>query len=307
MPPLAVPPSKPTKKSMTIRGRTMTEQKQHPHRRHSPNKSEKQKQRLNGNGNSKIIKSPRGIQSEDGSSCNSMGADDERESNSVDEDDDDDERTEESERSNMYTDNSSNSFVSLGYRNSHSKSTSFGLSQSTSSESTDSTSTSNEGEEEEEEEELRARKGSRKLSNRDRSDSTWFVSGTDTATSMSSLEGTHFKEKKSLKKLNTLAAKAKNETKGAEKYSALNVLAPTSSHATKGREKSNIHGTYSPSKKNTGSDSVASTDANSSKASISTAMFMKTMDEYTVKNAENQLLLSVKERGNVQKLSLQVR
>jgi hypothetical protein len=315
MPALIVPPGLPatTTKKQTIDG---TDTK-------PPNKSSQQKiQSSKKTGiTSKIVKvpRPRGILSEVVTSYSTCDDDDERESYSDDDDeeeeDDDDDRFEESEeRSATYTDDSSNSFVSLGYRTSHSKSsTSFGISHTTSSENTDSTSTT------EEEEEEREVKGSRDLTNRERRESMRFVSETDFATSMSSFEvdapkrvngkcGTH-KAKKCLKKLSTLAAKAKNESNDAARSSAkkLDGLHASRTTTTTGKEKSVIR-TFKPPKKDTiACDSVASTDANSSRASTSTAMFMKTMEEYTVKNAENQLLLRVNEHGNVQKMLFQVR
>jgi hypothetical protein len=190
----------------------------------------------------------------------------ERETFSEHDDDYDDELTEESA---MYTDDSSNSFVSLGYKTSHSESLAF--SRTSSSENTDSASTTEEDDDKE------------------RHDSNRFDPESESATPPTNRSS---KAKKALKQLNNLATKAKKES-------------TSNTSRTPVKEKS-ISRAITPHKKvTTASDSVVSVDA-SSKASVTTAMFIKSMEEYTVKNTENQLLLTVNERGNVQKLSLQV-
>ncbi len=242
--------------------------------------------------------------SEDSCSQSMSDDDDERESFT---DDDDDGTESNTERLAMYTADSSNSFDSLGYRNSHSKSTSFGITQSTSSENTDYASTSDEDEEDERE----VNRSRQNISRKEHRDLIGYVSETDTAAPISALGGSHSKAKKSLEKLNTLASKAKNESNTVSNKSAGHVRGfPASSPTTKGKEKctSTTRSTSSPPpKKDIGADSVASTDANSSNASTSTTMFLKALEEYTVKSADSQLLLKVNEHGNVQKLTLQVK
>lgn len=261
MPPLLVPQSQPT---ASAKKKTTKEEQKKPHQRQPPNKSEKQKQ-ASKRGDTKLNKMRLGELPEVGSSYSSQSMSyDERETFS--EYDDDDERTEESA---MYTDDSSNSFVSLGYKTSHSESLAF--SRTSSSENTDSASTTEEDDDDE------------------RRDSNRFDPESESATSPTNRSS---KAKKALKQLNNLATKAKKESTSIPSRTPV-------------KEKS-ISRAITPHKKvTTASDSVVSADA-SSKASVSTAMFIKTMEEYTVKNTENQLLLTVNERGNVQKLSLQV-
>lgn len=277
MPPLLVPQSQPT---AYAKKKTTKEEKQKCHQQQPPNKSEKHKQvPASKRGDKELNKMRRGGLSEVGSSYSSQSMSyDERETFSEHDDDYDDELTEESA---MYTDDSSNSFVSLGYKTSHSESLAF--SRTSSSENTDSASTTEKDDDEE-----REVNGPRQILF-NRRDSNRFDPETESATPPANRSS---KAKKALKQLNNLATKAKKES-------------TSNTSRTPVKEKS-ISRAITPHKKvATASDSVVSAGA-SSKASVTTAMFIKSMEEYTVKNTENQLLLTVNERGNVQKLSLQV-
>lgn len=311
MPSLIVPPSgrtTATSKTTSLGTKKKEQQiigQQNPHRRRPPKKNNEQR-KLSRKGVGPKNKMTRGMISEDGSSFYSSQSMSEEERGSYSDEDDD-------ESDDLYTEDSSNSFVSIEDRISNSNSISFGISQTTSSENTDAMSSTEEDEEDDEdEEEEREGDGSRNTSNnRERRESLRYLSNTESQSSAgiaNSKAKVSSKAKKSLKKLTNLAEKAKSESKGGGVVgSEMNDGgAPTSPrHRKKKGMKTGVTSSPLPNKDNA-YDDVASMDATSSKASLSTVLFMKTMADYTVKNNENQLLLTVSEHGNVQKLSLQV-